>query len=565
MTKFVQPNILFDSSVSFKKQTTFDSSVYFKNVTDSSSGAPYALVFNENMMVQKVELGDMAFADASNYININDSETVSRTVYFSSSGSDTTGDGTVGTPYATLLKCIKSIKTVIQTGVTITIQAVAGTYTFTWAPIEKELTRFIIMNAGSGIKSIVINGSMTLLTSGFTLTPSSPDAFNYTCASTFTSNAYQDKFLLVGASYYPIESNGTNNIKTFVGLSTGTSIYEPDVIFNITDRRLNMAVGSFEGFQGGLQISRVTMNITNGGSPTGVSISSPNIGLDIVECTINVQTLQTSGQTIGTLLRSNVVASTASGVAFTQNSDAFQIDYGIIRKSGTLGGTGISYSNNYQRIEGAIYVSNVTTGLAFPSGIYTFSLSGRSTIVKATTAFTIRNNTQIAFTLNGVYLDGTVTNLIGAGETLYGNYQMLILSLYGTPTNWSTSGVYPNGYSNPGKNISISLPGLYTENQSSLIDTLYDNSSGKITIGNITQNKNISILYDVSRGILQEEGTILLNNRINTDLSRILEFDDAGVTFTKDISGNFINLGWATSNTGTNAVFRYSIQRIMNL
>ena len=50
MAKYVQPNILFDSSVSFLRNVTFDSSVYLQGVTHINaptavtSGTPYALV-----------------------------------------------------------------------------------------------------------------------------------------------------------------------------------------------------------------------------------------------------------------------------------------------------------------------------------------------------------------------------------------------------------------------------------------------------------------------------------------------------------------------------------------
>jgi hypothetical protein len=137
-------------------------------------------------------------------VEIHPEETVSRTIYVATGGSDSSGDGSVGNPYLTLLKAVQTIKTVINSGVTITIQIQPGTYNLTWKPIEKEFSRFIVMNAASGIKSISIVGGMTQLTSGFVLTPGSPDAYNYTSTATWTTNQYQDKFLLVGANYFPI-------------------------------------------------------------------------------------------------------------------------------------------------------------------------------------------------------------------------------------------------------------------------------------------------------------------------------------------------------------------------
>jgi hypothetical protein len=92
----------------------------------------------------------------------------------------------------------------------------------------------------------------------------------------------------------------------------------------------------FGGFQGGIQISRVVMNITNNGSAAGISINnSSNSSLDIIESTINVQTLQFGGNSNGTILRTNIIGTTTSGTVLTQNSKSVQLDYVAIRKTGT--------------------------------------------------------------------------------------------------------------------------------------------------------------------------------------------------------------------------------------
>ena len=75
MAKFVQPNILFDSSVSFLRNVTFDSSVYLQGVAHISSptgtsGTPYALVVDSlgaDVEVKSIQLGTMATATATDY------------------------------------------------------------------------------------------------------------------------------------------------------------------------------------------------------------------------------------------------------------------------------------------------------------------------------------------------------------------------------------------------------------------------------------------------------------------------------------------------------------------
>jgi len=395
------------------------------------------------------------------YDYLDGTETVSRTIYIDPSiGNDITGNGTIGTPYATILKCLQTVKTIINGAVTITIQALPGNYTFNWAPIEKEFSRFKVMNASSAIKSFIINGSQAPIASGFTLTADASNPWVYHCSSTLVSNAYQDKFLLVGGSYYPIMSNDTSTLRTFVGLGAGTSVAAPDVIFNITDRRINIGWDYFSGFQGGMQMSWLVLNITNGGSPAGTSISIKSGTLDILESTINVQTLQISGGGEGgTFLRSNLVASTTTGTALTQSNALFQLDYAMIRKTGTINGVGVLYGNNYQRIEGALYISNFATGLQYNSGVYLYDLSGRHVILNATTGFTLRNGTYVTFAANNVYIDGSMTTLISTGETLYSNYQFHLLTLQGTPSSFFAAAINSNGLVVPSKNICINVSG----------------------------------------------------------------------------------------------------------
>ena len=425
-------------------------------------------------------------------------ETVSRTIYFSTLGNDTAGNGTISTPYATLLKAVQTIKTVISLGVTITIQAVAGTYTFNWAPLEKEFSRFRMMNSDSGIKSIVINGSMTSLTSGFAL--SILDAsipYKYTSDAVWTPNAYQDKFLLVGANYYPIMSNDTSTLRTFVGLGAGTSIFEPGVIFNIQDKRINIGGDYFQGFQGGIQFSRITMNLTNAGVVTGCSISTKDAGIDFIETTITAQTLQTSTTSVGALTRSNIIGSitTTEGIVFTQNSPDFQLDYVMIRKYGDVGTTiGLQYNTNYQRNDGALYVSDVATGIYYVNGINNYGLSGRSSIINATTStFSIRNGSIVNFGNNIVYLDGTPTNLIAAGETLYADYQFHLLTLFGTPSSFFTSNITTNGLVVPSKNICINVSGTTVGNPITFPDGTFQYTTAVLSRAEVDYASEITL------------------------------------------------------------------------
>ena len=122
---------------------------------------------------------------ATKYDITEKTETVSRTIYVATTGSDVTGTGAVGAPFLTLLKAVQNIKPTINENVVITIQMSAGTYTFLWAPVMAQLPRFNIYDGGS----ITIQGNVVQNGGTFTLAAGSPADYVYTVTGrTFTAN-----------------------------------------------------------------------------------------------------------------------------------------------------------------------------------------------------------------------------------------------------------------------------------------------------------------------------------------------------------------------------------------
>lgn len=485
------------------------------------------------------------FLGINNYGVIEHPEEIeSRTIYFATTGDDTTGDGSTGAPYATLLRALQSIKTIINSGVTITIQASAGTYNFTWKPIEKEFSRFIGMN----FSSIIINGGMTQLTSGFTLTADNPNAYIYNSTATWSENEYQDKFLNVGASYYPIASNTTNSLKTFVGLGAGTSIHEPNVIFNISDRRINVGFKYSAGFQGNIEISQIVLNISGGGA----SIATSNVSFDIVECTLNVLTLQiVRAFYSGSLYNTNVISTSDNTLA--QNSSKLQLRQAMIRKSGLRGGNGITYGAAFKQsnYEGSVYIINVTTGIVTQYGNVTFGL-GLSTpvgcsIIDATTTISIRNNMALIFVNHPLYLDGTPTTLITNNETPQGNYYVNISSLIGTPSAYLSSALNSLGYYDSERNIGIYIGGVNTATIYSGINSL--NVSGATGFSGIEYSDDYSGDY-IDRSLVDK-------GYVDSQISGI-----SGVTCADNglsLSGNTVVLGGTLTGDTTICLNEYNL------
>ena len=84
-------------------------------------------------------------------------------------------------------------------------------------------------------------------------------------------------------------------------------------------------------------------------------------------------------------------------------------------------------------------------------------------------------------------------------------------------------------------------------------ETLVDSGSGDIVVGDNTINRVIFIEYSILRGTILETGRMVITNKADTYLNReMTSSDDAGITFTKSISGANIRLSWTDDLTDGN-------------
>lgn len=84
-------------------------------------------------------------------------------------------------------------------------------------------------------------------------------------------------------------------------------------------------------------------------------------------------------------------------------------------------------------------------------------------------------------------------------------------------------------------------------------ETLVDSGSGDIVVGDNTINRVIFIEYSILRGTILETGRMVITNKADTYLNReMTSSDDAGITFTKSISGTNIRLSWTDDLTDGN-------------
>ena len=164
--------------------------------------------------------------------------------------------------------------------------------------------------------------------------------------------------------------------------------------------------------------------------------------------------------------------------------------------------------------------------------------------------------------LNSEIINSNVTNLFSYGT---GNQFSNIVSggfvdMEGSYTNLFSE---ISNYQALEKYI-INLPDLWQKDERIITD-ITNNTSGNIEIGDTLQNKAIYIDYSITRYDSTEIGTISVSGKNDTDINDIMDatFDDAEITFSKNISGSTIRLGYVLSDAIYNAELNLNIKRMM--
>lgn len=215
-------------------RVSFDFASEIDNYYDAESGFNYLLIAPDAS--KELYQGTLPL----DYRNLA-VETSNRTIYVATTGSDTTGDGSSGTPFASLLRALKDIKSNIARGITITIEMGTGTYTITDDdPYQSQFRRFsggaITIKPASGSEwSVAESGTMN--TSAF---------FKHTdTGKSWTTNEHRGNYLRNGAAgeLFPIESNTATEIyhggsNTFASVNiTAYDILEHNVIIDGTTNK----------------------------------------------------------------------------------------------------------------------------------------------------------------------------------------------------------------------------------------------------------------------------------------------------------------------------------------
>lgn len=205
-------------------------SLEFKVAMGSTSAQRYGLeiradssVFNNLLYANDgVRFSDGTIQTTASSTLTTDTISVNTTYYISETGSDQTGDGSIGTPWATILHALKNTADVFNAA-SVTYQVDTGNYDFTAEEIS-------LMNNKQLLNGSEINllGTYEAAVSSISFVRNSDTLFkHHASGQTWTVDEYKEHMILLGENAYPIYSNGADYVICAYDGSLGTaSIYE---------------------------------------------------------------------------------------------------------------------------------------------------------------------------------------------------------------------------------------------------------------------------------------------------------------------------------------------------
>ena len=341
--------------------------------------------------------------------NASNTETVDRTIYVRITGNDNYGNGSLTKPFLTVLRALSDIKKYIN-DVNITIDIGAGNYEFNNGAIEQALSDIQILGSGK----IQFQGTPVLVKDNFTLDASTtPYIYGVTDPSgAWIANEYRDMFIKVGTAYHQITSNTTNTLNSFAGKAAATEIYEMQTVFGLHDNDFNITL-KHPNLNAQVKFSYVTIDA----SSHLLNIAVSNADTRITNSNITALGTQIDRQSLFLAFTNvGIVVSTNHGVEDGAPAQSTTYNGVSIRKSGAKSQYGIYVSND--RTFKDVYVENFAYGAYLSWGNYFGNQDSTEFIIKdCTYGFNIRNNTQISYPVNILYVDN-VDYLLASSETI---------------------------------------------------------------------------------------------------------------------------------------------------
>ena len=530
-------------------------------------------MFDEILYTIAFEEEGSSNPDYVSYDDIFEHETVSRTIYVTATGNDTTGDGSIGLPFLTIGKALSSINVHINLSVIVTINLGAGSYNFT--PNDRER-----VSAMMGHGTLEFLGNLTLVDSGFTVGAAQAlDPLTYAVSGGNTASWTTDqwKFYLLmntaGTAYFPITNNTNATISIPMGsalVSTNAQIYNRTATLNFSGQSNTDRI-----FKHSIQLNFTKLNIT-------ISEYSEfySLGLLLVK---NCHLTPISAEKdfifmVGS--KWSVIQSSTNGIGFmtyTYPDGSLNINY--IKKNSRYclsvpnpnvqSGFGSFFNNVFESgtVEAIQCVGSILHATNSQNNYYKFincnvaiSLTEWAIFKRfRTTAKIILVNTAYLFNRQSITTDYDPIQV-----------QLKYENIYGTPTiRWFYNSMLE--FVNPTSGRNVQITGLiFPEFEQNLTATLTNNTTTNVIIGNKLQNRSIHVDYTITRSSgyrsgyfdIVNDGTSLYMSPDEFISNNATGVDDSAIFFDSNFNSNEIRMS-ATLNNYTSATINYNVRRVM--
>ncbi len=494
-------------------------------------------------------------------------------LYVSTTGDDTTGDGTVGSPYNTLLRTFQSLPRTLS-NVAISINMGSGVFTF--GDIEKRA----LGDRYYSSCSIVLAGTMVVIEDDVVFVENTYATMEYTATKagvTVTANEWQKYYVDDGGKYYPIGNNaaGSDNFNTtFLRLGRSKTM---DVVDNATTLDItatsddNILELNFPGLSvvefTALRFNRgitESIKLTKLKTYTEFDFGCKFYAEDVLLGDYNDQIVNAVGfvgcvfdcysaffainsrDAVGSygftrclIVNSAGNASDRAAVSIGKNSvGKFRETY--IVGTGVANGIAVAKGAKALLSKTTIFenvASISTTNLGFGSILYDNSESPGSWVITKGVQYLHDAATEgTEFSLNYLTTDGSYVGALRTGKTLIDVNQ----------------------------NIRILAPGLFPEVSAETLHTIADAGTDYVVVGSVSQNTFVRINFTLKRGTLTETGSVIITNQADVEIDYVSQGEDTGIVFSKEISSDEIRLGYTDPlANGTATTMNIRIEREM--
>lgn len=493
---------------------------------------------------------------------INEKEEANKTIYVDLSGSDISGNGTASKPYATPHAALLSIKK-RNDGSQIIVDVGEGSFALQGEDLSL-IEEFVMMDRAQ----FYMQGQIEIAESSLSWSQDGTNPFKWTAtggtSGTWSDHEFKQYFVVSSGSYYPIADNGSDWIYmpyTDANIAS-SSVYELKTTLTFDDDFYFQPLGS------SYQITLQRFNINIGNRRFRLAEGRTHQILRMRESVL--------------LSRFNNLANIALFASYFKTTDAdgtrilsdTEITRSVFESDGTKVDNALSIKAGFLRCCHVIF-NNFAIGITSATGNVGMQIDPNGYTASAHDIMFLNCGTGFGFVDGFQFYDATVLDNIVCVNTDYlyestGAHKQYAIIPYSSIVEIDAlTSIVKNDQTIrviPENNYSIYVEDYhYPEIGTGIEETLTDNATTDIVVGDSIDNKTITIEYTATRGTSIEKNTVQINNK-QTSVSvgeGTLFGDDIGLSFGVQYSSGKIELRCTLTSTGTGAEFKYDVKRIM--